>query len=363
MPSIKRIYLLSEAEIVDVYARPDFNQCEKELYFTLNTRELDILNRYSNIRTRVYFILQLGYFKAKQRFFNFNFEDVLTDVEYILSKHSDDSKTILSGQISRNYADQQKNDILELLGYQDWLPKYSLQTEARICELLRYYPKIHNAVRQLLSYFESQNIIAPTYRKLQDMFTGAFSSEEKRLDAIILSIPRRKKKQFADLIALDDGISQLNIIRADQKNFKYTAVRYEVDKAQKISDLYEFAKNFIPKLKLSKNAIRYYADVAEQYTTSRLRRLSKSQQLLHAICFIYHRYQQIMDNLIISFIYHIRSIMNDGKIYAETELTKHSINMVASFPQLAQFLKWFPNRNNKLTHEELDKEAYKILPE
>ena len=95
MPSIKRIYLLSETEIADVYARPDFNQCEKELYFTLNTRELDILNRYSNIRTRVYFILQLGYFKAKQRFFNFNFEDVLTDVEYILSKHSDDSKTIL----------------------------------------------------------------------------------------------------------------------------------------------------------------------------------------------------------------------------------------------------------------------------
>jgi len=363
MPSIKRIYLLSETEIADVYFRPDFNQCEKELYFTLNTRELDILNRYSNIRTRVYFILQLGYFKAKQRFFNFNFEDVLTDVEYILSKHSDDSKTILSGQISRNYADQQKNDILELLGYQDWLPKYSLQIEARICELLRYYPKIHSAVRQLLIYFENQSLIAPTYRKLQDMFTAAFSSEEKRLDAIISSIPRRKKKQLADLIALDDGISQLNIIRADQKNFQYTAVRHEVDKAQKISDLYEFAKDFIPKLKLSKNAIRYYADVAEQYPTSRLRRLSKSQQLLHAICFIYHRYQQIMDNLIISFIYHIRSITSDGKIYAETELAKHNANTVADFPQLAQFLKWFPNRDKKLTHEELDKEAYKILPE
>ena len=54
---------------------------------------------------------------------------------------------------------------------------------------------------------------------------------------------------------------------------------------------------FIPTLKLSKNAIRYYADVAEQYAASRLRRLSKPQQWLHAICFVYHRYQQIMDNI------------------------------------------------------------------
>jgi len=35
MPNIKRIYLLPEAEIADVYARPDFNQYEKELYLRL----------------------------------------------------------------------------------------------------------------------------------------------------------------------------------------------------------------------------------------------------------------------------------------------------------------------------------------
>jgi len=110
------------------------------------------------------------------------------------------------------------------------------------------------------------------------MFTAAFSAEEKRLKAIVLSIPQCKQEQLSSLIDREDGISQLNIIRADQKNFQYTAVRAEVMKAQEIADLYEFAKIFIPTLKLSKNAVRYYADVAEQYATSRLRRLSKSQQ-------------------------------------------------------------------------------------
>jgi TnpA family transposase len=37
--------------------------------------------------------------------------------------------------------------------------------------------------------------------------------------------------------------------------------------------------------------------------------------------------------------------------------------MVVDFPKLAQFLKWFPKRDEELTHDELNQEAYKILPE
>ena len=60
-----------------------------------------------------------------------------------------------------------------------------------------------------------------------------------------------------------------NIIWADQKDFKYTAVKTEIEKAQSIVDLYTFAKEFIPILELSKNAICYYADLAEQFGRSR----------------------------------------------------------------------------------------------
>jgi len=86
MGATKRIQLLSDSEIADVYNRPDFNDDERELYFSVNEeREIDLLNRYSNIKTCVYFILQLGYFKAKQQFYKFNLKDVITDVEYVMS--------------------------------------------------------------------------------------------------------------------------------------------------------------------------------------------------------------------------------------------------------------------------------------
>ncbi len=142
----------------------------------------------------------------------------------------------------------------------------------------------------------------PSYRILQDMFSHAFIAEENRLNVAVSSLPTAIIDQLVALVQRDDGITTLNIIRADQKDFQYTAVRMEVDKALRIEDLYQFARDFLPSLGLSKNAIRYYAEIAEQYAASRLRRLSKTQQWLQALCFVYHRYQQIMDNLIVSFL-------------------------------------------------------------
>lgn len=45
MSNLKRLYLLSDAEIDELYARPIFNQEERELYFDLNKAELDALGQ------------------------------------------------------------------------------------------------------------------------------------------------------------------------------------------------------------------------------------------------------------------------------------------------------------------------------
>ena len=359
-----RIELLSDLEIDDIYSFPLFNEIERSLYFEFTDQEWEAIKRYHTVKAQIHLMISLGYFKAKQQFYKFDLRlNAFQDVQYILKKHFDKENFFLEGQIDHKTFQKQRNDILTLFDYQDWSSKYTLQIESHICELLRYYPKGRDALRQSLDYFDNHQIIVPTYRKLQDMFSNAFSIEEKRLNKLLLSISKCKQRQLSELINRENGISQLNIIRADQKNFQYTAVKTEVEKAQRIADLYEFTKNFIPTLKLSKNAIRYYADITEQYAASRLRRLNKPQQWLHAICFIYHRYQQIMDNLITSFMYHTRDIMDAGKTYAEIALINHNSHIVVNFPKLAQFLKWFPERDQKLGHDELNKIAYNILPE
>jgi len=364
MENNKRIQLLSSTEVEELYALPAFNVHEQQLYFTLSQSEREALAQHINTKTRVYFILQLGYFKAKQQFFNFALDDCSSDVQFIVSTYYSDLEPIpFIGRISRAYARKQRQAILSLYGYRNWSPEYTSEIEAHIGDLLRYYPKGHSAFRQLLAYFDHHKIGIPSYRTFQDMFSSAFAAEDNRVTAIIMSMPAFEKEQLSSLIHRDDGITALNIIRADQKDFQYTAVKTEVDKALRIAGLYVFAKDFIPLLSISKNAVRYYADIAEQYAASRLRRLSKPQQWLHAICFVYHRYQQIMDNLIISFSYHTRAIMDAGKTYASLGHMEHSSAAVKDFPKLAKFLKWFPTRSQQMTQKELNQIAYSILPE
>ncbi|MFC1347751.1 MAG: Tn3 family transposase, partial [gamma proteobacterium symbiont of Clathrolucina costata] len=363
MDSSKRIQLLSHTEVNELYARPEFNTHEQQLYFTLNPSERDALTQFSNTKTRLYFILQLGYFKAKQQFFTFSLEDVKDDVRFIVITYYGESASMsLTGRLSRDYIRIQRQVILSLYGYRNWTSDFIPEIQAHIGDLLRYYPKGHSAFRQVLAYFEHQQIIIPSYTTLQDLFSRTFAVEEKRLSAIIASIPASLADELSALIHREDGITALNIIRSDQKDFQYTAVKEEVDKALSIKELYAFAKAFIPSLKLSKNAVRYYADIAEQYAASRLRRLNKLQQMLHVLCFVYHRYQQIIDNLIVSFCYHTRSIMDAGKTYASMAHMEHSSNVVTDFPKLAKFLKWFPSRSSDMTQEELNDIAYSILP-
>lgn len=68
MSTLKRLYLLPEAEIADLYARPIFNKTEQRLYFEMNQIELEKLGQLGTLKTKVYFILQLAYFKAKAEF-------------------------------------------------------------------------------------------------------------------------------------------------------------------------------------------------------------------------------------------------------------------------------------------------------
>ncbi|MFL0937856.1 Tn3 family transposase [Vibrio parahaemolyticus] len=364
MDNTKRIQLLTEAEISDLYDRPDFTADERELFFAISQSEQETLAQYHNVRTRVYFILQLGYFKAKQQFFQFTFEEVADDTRFILKKFFDQAQSDnqWNGGLSRDSLRSQKQAILELFEYQDWSTTIEPTVFAKLCELIRYFPKGHSALRQLLFYLDRQRIITPTYRKLQDMFSEAFAVEEARIKPILQSISDYWCEQLSALIEHKDGLNQLTLLKADQKDFQYTAVKFEIEKAQSLEALYRFSEEFLPTLKISKNAIRYYADIVEQYAAYRLRRLGKYQQWLYALCFIFHRYQQITDNLIVTFLYHVRAIMDSAKAFAETEQLKHSSQVTVDFPKLAKFLKWFPTRSQNLTPEELNDMAYSILP-
>ncbi len=369
-----KIILLSETEIDDLYNLPNFTKSEMEFFFSLSNEDYACLSKCRTLKNQIYFILQLGYFRATQQFYNFTLQNLSKEASYVNAKYFDKQNNLKS-VIDKPYRETitfQQNIILKLHNYTNWSTNLTPKIEAHLTELIRYHPKPEIAMNELLKYFKTEQIIIPSYRILQDIFTKVLSDHELKLDKLIIAIPQNIQNQLDKIIGhatsdeiedKDELIMELNSIRYDQKDFKYTATHFEILKVQKIAPLYQYGKSFLPTLNISKNSISHYSSLTENYSASRLRRLRKSQQFLYVLCFIYHRYQQFMDNLITTFQYHVNSIVDKGKVHAQDAFLKHSASLILDFPNLAKFLKWFPleDANKGLSYEELSQKAYKIL--
>jgi len=365
MKNKTRINLLSDAEIEDLYNVPVFNDEDRNIFFSLSKDDHVLVTKYKTTKLKIYFILQLGYFRATNNFYTFDLKDVVDDVSYLDKRYFSNSGNKLISKPYRVTIKAQQTVVLKIYNYSEWSSDISTKTLTHLSELLRYYPKTPVCLRELFKYFVKEKIIIPKYRVLQDIFSRAIASEEKRLSQIISSIPDHIRQRLDDLIYSSTSIAQLNAIKSDQKNFQYTALKLEVEKAQELQDLYQFCSSFLPKLNTSKNSIRYYAELAENYYTSQFIKIKKTKQLLYLLCFIYSRYQQLMDNLIVSFKYHMNGIVEGAKNHASQMNAQHNAELVMDFPKLAKFLKWFPSKekdNPDISYTQLIKEAYSILP-
>jgi hypothetical protein len=83
----KRLKILSKNEIQELYGLPNFTYEDRINYFSLNLLEKKELDELRSVRSKIYFILQLGYFKAKKMFFTFNFQEVNEDIVYLLQQY------------------------------------------------------------------------------------------------------------------------------------------------------------------------------------------------------------------------------------------------------------------------------------
>src|SRR6266850_8310666 len=71
----KRLRILGDEEIDALYGRPRFTPDERQEYFAFSPPELTALEQFRSHPSRLYCMLQLGYFKARQQFFVFSLRE------------------------------------------------------------------------------------------------------------------------------------------------------------------------------------------------------------------------------------------------------------------------------------------------
>jgi hypothetical protein len=75
----KRLRILGDDEIEIRYGRPRFTQEERMEYCLLSREEKTVLEQLHSMISRLYFVRQLGYFKARHLFLVFDLPAVMED--------------------------------------------------------------------------------------------------------------------------------------------------------------------------------------------------------------------------------------------------------------------------------------------
>ena len=181
-----RITILEDAEIEELYGRPRFTYDERVHYFALTPEERAVADGHYSLASRVLFILQAGYFKAKTLFFSFEIDEVADDVKHVLQQHYPQyHDAALKSAIVKQTRHAQQRKLLELYDYHACAGDERAALSARADQVVRISAKPIYVFQALVQYLETHRVVAPGYSFLQDVVSRALGKERYRLTSLL----------------------------------------------------------------------------------------------------------------------------------------------------------------------------------
>ena len=334
-----RLTILSEVEKTAVYGIPNFDDFQRIEFFAMTDAERSLALGRKGVLAQVYCLLQIGYFKAKQAFFQFSLDDVQPeDIAFLLQRYFP-GQTLVNAPLHTSEYYVQRNKVAKLFGYRmcsdDDLP--ALRAKATLLARTDVTPTF--LLGELMVFLIGQRIVRPGYTTLQDLITHALSVERDRLEKLVeKDLTATARKALQQLLESDDALSELAALKQDAKSFRYLQMGMERQKRLTLAPLYTIAKTLLPSLDISQLNIAYYASLANFYTIYDLRRFKPGQAHLYLLCYAWQRYRQLTDNIVEAFGYQTRHLEDSTKAVANQQAAQIHNERQQATPRVGELL-------------------------
>ena len=316
----ERLTILSESEKTALYGIPHFDDFQRIEFFAMTDAERAFALGRKSLLAQVYCLLQIGYFKAKQAFFQFSLDEVPSeDVAFLLQRYFP-GQAFINAQLHTSEYYVQRNKITELFGYRMCTDADHPVLRAKAELLARTAVTPTFLLAELMVFLVGQRIVRPAYSTIQKIIRDALTAERERLEQLVeAALTDATRKTLQQLLVRENTLSDLAALKQDAKSFRYRQMVLERQKRLTLAPLYAIAKALLPSLGLSKLNIAYYASLANFYTIYDLRRFNPSQTYLYLLCYAWQRYRQLTDNIVEAFCYHARHFEDETKAVANQQ--------------------------------------------
>jgi hypothetical protein len=225
-----RLFILKDKEVEALYGLPQFCDHEKAHYFTLEEEENSLLVLFRTAVSKIFFILQLGYFKARKKFFGSQLLLAQDDLCYLASRYfphlglQPEEMTI-----SKPTRLQGQAVILEINGYRLCKGKIRTAFQEKASTVAAIYTKPIFVIRELFHYLKGHKIVAPAYLVLQDITGNALGEHLFRMERYTNQFLSESHKQVLDeLLSQKESLYELTLLKGEPKDFSLKEMAGEI---------------------------------------------------------------------------------------------------------------------------------------
>ena len=362
----KQLTLLSETERLALYALPDFDPNQRLEYLTLTDAEQQLMYSRHDLSGKIYCALQMGYFKAKQLFFRFSWEETVSEDVTFIGQHYFSEQALELHPITKHEHYVQCHAIADLFGYQLWSKHFKPLVHQKIQQIILRDINPQFIMIELLSFFNEKKIIRPRYTTLQMIISEILNKERQRLKNLLnLTLDDSSRSALQKLLLEENTLSGLAALKQDAKDFKLRMITTERQKLATIRPLYYLAKTVLPQLQLSKQNIHYYASLIHYYTIYDLReRLQPEQTYLYLLCYLWLRYQQINDNLVDAFCHCLKQFEEETKEKADEKFQQYILSQQSDLLMMKRLAQFYVDEHlsDQLTFGAVRQQVFAIVP-
>lgn len=354
--------ILSDDDFNKLYTIPVLEDEDRSFVFELDEEDKVYLNSFDNIPKKINYILQIGFFRITNNFYNITFQGNRQATWYVIKTYFPTEK-FPKTKVSKRHHYDNRQSILKKYGASLYSSHHKVKALRYARELIKQHAVPKYVFDSLLEYFHQHKIVRPSYTTLQDMVSEVLSNEKNRLSNKIYTLMDKPfRGLLANFLEKDELFYQLTTLKKDQKDFTTAEINASIKKHQFLSSLYQKSIEIIKELDISEQNIIHYADLAIYHTVYGLRAMKqKNLSRLYLMCYAHNRYLKINDHIISSFTHKVVDYTGEAEAYqvaailnAKDDDKDHRSTAVAILSLV---------NNKKVADNAIRTKAYEIVPQ